>query len=177
MSGVKKLAVVIGHNSRQQGAVRKDTGVSEYIWNGKLADIMESLAGEFGIEVKVFRREYVGSYSREIDAVYGKVDRWGPDGSLELHFNGNDDPKASGTEMLSSGTARSLALAQCVQNEVVIALGLRDRGVHTVGRSDLCDADAAVPVERYGFSYGRAILGRAGCGFGESGRWSAAEPD
>ena len=152
---MKKLAVVVGHNSKQRGAVRSDTGVSEYVWNGKLADVMEGIASEFGLTVKIFRREYVGSYSREINAVYDKVDRWGADASLELHFNAGADPRAHGTEMLSSGTAKSLTIAQAVQSEVVAALGTRDRGVHTVpprgrgGRSLIAGKAPAVLAEPF----------------------------
>jgi hypothetical protein len=32
-----KLAVVVGHNSARQGAVRQDTGESEFVWNGRRA--------------------------------------------------------------------------------------------------------------------------------------------
>jgi hypothetical protein len=41
------------------------------------------------------------------------------------------DGEASGTETLTSGTALSLRLAESVQREMVLALGLRDRGIKT----------------------------------------------
>lgn len=131
-----KLAVVIGHNSQAQGAVRRDTGETEYVWNGRLAQMMERLAPDFGIELRVFRRVAGGGYRSEIRRVYSQVDQWGADASIELHFNGSASPSASGTETLSSGTALSLRLAAAVQDEMVIALGLRDRGIKTVVGSD-----------------------------------------
>lgn len=35
-----RLAVVVGHNSTRQGAVRQDTGESEFVWNGRLAPLI-----------------------------------------------------------------------------------------------------------------------------------------
>lgn len=125
-----KLAIVVGHNSVAQGAVRKDTGETEYIWNGRLARRIERIAPEFGIDAKTFFRQPMGSYSREIDLVYRQTEDWGADATIELHFN-SFDGNASGTETLSSGTALSLRLAEAVQREMVLALGLKDRGIKT----------------------------------------------
>ena len=51
-----KLAIVVGHNSASQGAVRKDTGESEFVWNGRLARRIERLAGDYGLQVRTFFR-------------------------------------------------------------------------------------------------------------------------
>lgn len=130
---MRKLAIVVGHNSLAQGAVRVDTGETEFVWNSRLAKKIASLSEDFGIEVSVFHRIAGGGYSREIERVYSEVDRFNPDGSIELHFNGAESPAATGTEVLSSGTALSLRLAASVQREIVSTLGLRDRGVKTIG--------------------------------------------
>ncbi len=125
-----KLAIVVGHNSQSQGAVRSDTGESEYVWNGRLAQRLHELGEDYGLDVKVFHRTPVGSYTREIEAVYDDVDDWNASASIELHFNGSASD-ASGTETLTSGTALSMMLAEDVQREMVISLGLRDRGIIT----------------------------------------------
>ena len=131
-----KLAIVVGHNSASQGAVRQDTGESEFVWNGRLARRIERLAGDYGLQVRTFFRTPGGGYSTEIRRVYAEVDAWGADASVELHFNGASSAEATGTETLSSGTALSLRLAESVQREMVLALGLRDRGIKTRSRSD-----------------------------------------
>lgn len=131
-----KLAIVVGHNSASQGAVRQDTGESEFVWNGRLARRIERLAGSYGLQVRTFFRTPGGGYSTEIRRVYAEVDAWGADASVELHFNGASSAEATGTETLSSGTALSLRLAESVQREMVLALGLRDRGVKTRSSSD-----------------------------------------
>ena len=131
-----KLAIVVGHNSASQGAVRKDTGESEFVWNGRLARRIERLAGDYGLQVRTFFRTPGGGYSTEIRRVYAEVDAWGADASVELHFNGASSAEATGTETLSSGSALSLRLAESVQREMVLALGLRDRGIKTRSSSD-----------------------------------------
>lgn len=131
-----KLAIVVGHNSASQGAVRKDTGESEFVWNGRLARRMERLADDYGVDVRVFHRTPGGGYRNEIARVYDEVDAWRADGSVELHFNGAASEAATGTETLTSGTALSMRLAESVQREMVIALGLRDRGIRTRARQD-----------------------------------------
>lgn len=125
-----KLAIVVGHNARAQGAVRPDTGETEFAWNSKLAGLIEDEARLFPqIKVQTFFREHCGSYRREIEAVYGKVDAWGADVSNELHFNSHSNRAATGTEVLSSGSPKSMRYAQALQSRMGEALGLKDRGV------------------------------------------------
>jgi len=129
-----KLAIVVGHNARSQGAVRPDTGESEYVYNSAMAEYMEEIAPEYGLNLRVFKRQPGGGYSAEIRRVYGQVDDWVANASIELHFNAAGDPRASGTETLSSGSRGSLILAQEVQMEMVETLGLRDRGIKVRNR-------------------------------------------
>jgi N-acetylmuramoyl-L-alanine amidase len=146
----KRLAVVVGHNSVSQGAIRKgqlslnlsdgtapsDVGVTEFAWNSDLANIMAEHADFFDIDMRIFKRTDGGGYRNEIARVYAEVDNWGADASIELHFNSADDPTATGSEVLSSGTALSLRLAAEVQNEIVATLNTRDRGVKTLREQD-----------------------------------------
>lgn len=129
----KKLAVVIGHNSQSQGAVRPDTGETEYVFNSRIALWMEELARKMypDMEIRTFRRQPMGSYRREINRVYDQTDAWGAHLTMELHFNSAASAAATGTETLTSGTPASMAAAVAVNDEVVAALGLRDRGVKT----------------------------------------------
>lgn len=120
-----KIAIVVGHNARAQGAVRVTDGRTEFDWNGDLADMIEDIDPA---SVKVFHRVAGGGYSAQIKRVYGQVDTWGADVSLELHFNAAGKT-AHGCETLSSGTAGSLALAERVQAAIVADLPVSDRGV------------------------------------------------
>lgn len=129
----KRLAIVVGHNSQDQGAVRRDNGESEYLFNSRIASLMEEYARvKFpDLEVRTFFRQPMGSYSVEIERVYKQTDAWNAHLTMELHFNASENPDASGSETLTSGTPASMAAAVAVNDEVVRALGLRDRGVKT----------------------------------------------
>lgn len=133
-----KLAIVVGHNKRSQGAVRPDTNETEYQYNTRLAKMIADIAANQHCEqviVQVFYRdENIGSYSAEIRDVYNRVDQWGADASIELHFNAAGSPTATGTETFTSGSSRSTILAEEVQMEMVEQLGLRDRGVKVRNR-------------------------------------------
>ncbi len=132
-----KLAIVVGHNSEKQGAVRPDTGESEFVWNSGLAKMIEQQARDYpGFEVKIFYRQPGLGYRGEIRRVYEETDRWGANATVELHFNASSNPNASGTETLTSGTAASMALALAVNQEMVAVLGLKDRGVKTRSARD-----------------------------------------
>lgn len=129
----KKLAIVVGHNHRAQGAVRITDGVSEFVWNSKLASMIAAHAPD---QIKVFFRQHGAGYSREVDKVYAQLDAWGANASVELHFNGIGNPKVHGGMTLSSGTSGSMELAQHIQSHSVAALGVRDLGIKVRGRKD-----------------------------------------
>lgn len=127
-----RLAIVVGHNSDSQGAVRRDTGESEFRFNSRLAEIIHTYARAYDdLDAKIFYRQAGGGYTREIRRVYAETDAWGADATVELHFNGAADQRATGTETLTSGTPASMRMAVEVNNAMVAALGLRDRGVKT----------------------------------------------
>jgi N-acetylmuramoyl-L-alanine amidase len=128
-----KIAIVIGHNSKAQGAVRVTDGRTEFDWNGELAGLIQS---HNPASVRVFRRERGGGYSAEIDRVYAEVDAWGADCSIELHFNGSVNPHANGGLTLSSGTRGSMSLAGEIRVRAAKALSNTDRGIRKLGRHD-----------------------------------------
>ena len=128
-----KLAIVIGHNVRAQGAVRITDGRTEYDWNSDLAGMIQDIAPA---GVRVFKREPLGRYSREIDRVYGEVNDWGAHCSIELHFNGSADPRAEGCLTLTSGTPSSMALAKEVQARMLAVMQNQDDGIIKRGRGE-----------------------------------------
>ena len=120
-----KIAIVVGHNARAQGAVRVTDGRTEFDWNSDLAEMISEIEPTM---IKVFYRVAGGGYSAQIRRVYAEVDTWGADVSLELHFNAAS-PAAHGCETLTSGTSGSLLLAENVHREIISALPVRDRGL------------------------------------------------
>lgn len=121
-----KIALVVGHNARSQGAVRATDGRTEFDWCGDLAAaILARMPGRY----RVFRRPAGKAYTAEIRETYAAVDAWGAAASIELHFNAAADPRATGTETLTSGTPGSLRLAGVIHPAMVGALPLKDRGL------------------------------------------------
>lgn len=148
-----KLAIVVGHNARAQGAVRVTDGQTEFQWNGDLAKRVAALADDDA--VKVFYRTPEGGYAAEIDRVYRATDAWGATCTIELHFNGSVKPTASGCLTLTSGSAGSLALAAAVHGRVQAVMGNRDRGIEQRpkegrgGRSLFAGRAPAIMAEPY----------------------------
>lgn len=120
-----KIAIVVGHNRKAQGAVRIVDGRTEFDWNGELAEHIRDCDPD---SVGVFFRN-PGAYSRQIDDVYAQVDAWEADVSIELHFNGSVDPKATGCLTLSSGSRRSRILASEVHTRMREVIGNEDDGI------------------------------------------------
>lgn len=120
-----KIAIVVGHNEKAQGAVRVTDGRTEYDWNSELAAAIRDLNPK---QVMVFHRKHdPAGYTAEIHDCYARCDMWGADVSCELHFN-SFTTAASGTETLFA-TKAGKAVAEKVQAAMVGALGLRDRGL------------------------------------------------
>jgi len=162
-----KLAIVVGHNEISQGAVRTDTHETEYQYNSDLAGRIVDAVSEYDeyVGVKVFYRVPGSGYTQEIARVYEDVDHWGATASIELHFNSAGDPRASGTETFSSGSAKSLILAEEVQMEMVEALGLRDRGIkirnnRTKGRGYLSLVSGNAPAILIEPFFGSSSIGQ-----------------
>ena len=131
-----KVAVVVGHNTRERGAFAlAPISEHEFTFNTRIADRMVEMTAASSLELKKFHRRYVGSYTREIEEVYGQVEDWGAETSIELHFN-SYTPSSHGTETLSSGSTKSRLLATAIQESMVETLNLRDRGVKFRSREE-----------------------------------------
>lgn len=137
---MSKLAIIVGHNKRAQGAVAvSPINQSEYVFNAQVAKIMDAEAADFGLEVGIFYRDGKLGYSGQIAKAYREADAWGADLAIELHFNGAANKSARGTVTLSSGSAKSLRFASLAQDAMVALfgrIGKQDRGVKTRARGD-----------------------------------------
>ena len=113
------IAVVVGHNSnpKERGAFApQPIGLSEWEFNDKLAREMQALAATQTPSLKlsvVYRTAEAGAgYSEETRRAYAEVDALKADASIELHFNAASSASARYALVLSSGSAKSLALAK-----------------------------------------------------------------
>ncbi|MBW4710747.1 N-acetylmuramoyl-L-alanine amidase [Roseobacter sp. YSTF-M11] len=128
-----KIAIVVGHNADEQGAIRCIDGRTEFDWNSDLARLIQTHNSS---AVRIFNRTSKGYWWQEIDRVYRATDAWGATVTAELHFNSVANPQPSGSVTLSSGTTRSYEMSELVQDACVAALNLRDRGVRILQPKD-----------------------------------------
>jgi N-acetylmuramoyl-L-alanine amidase len=135
----QRLAIVVGHNVRARGAYGlPPIDRHEFDYNSTVAKAMKNEAVHYNIEAEIFLREPHASYSEEIRIAYAKMNAWGADCALELHFNSFATPAANGSEVLhraDSGDARTFA--RSLIGSIHQALGL-----------DLRGGDGLVPVQR-----------------------------
>ena len=117
-----KVGLIVGHSPRRQGASNSALGIGEYKFNDILVSRIYERLLDSGIDAVIIHRD---TYSGLPD----KVNAEGVDFSLAFHCNAFDT-RASGSETLYHySSKRSLALAITVNDRVVDALGLPDRGV------------------------------------------------
>lgn len=119
-----KVAICIGHNHESRGAVGTE-GVAEYTYYKELAPKISC----HGVDCKVFEEvPLIKSYSMRMRELHGRIDEWGADVSIALHFNAEATGKADGHEVLycSRGGER---VAQIVNSKLSDHLGNRDRGI------------------------------------------------
>jgi len=124
--GAAKVALVVGHNRAAPGAwVKPPTNESEYVFNGKVADLL--IAADTGdVVFKKFLRTPGGGYNAEIDRVYAEVNAWRPDLIVELHFNGGG---GNYTCMLAAEVSSvSQECATIMSSVFADALGIVDKG-------------------------------------------------
>jgi N-acetylmuramoyl-L-alanine amidase len=130
-----KLAVVVGHEQKAQGAVSVSPLLqTEYVFNSDLARIIKGMSQSRGVSVKIFMRDVVG-----LRRCYEQVCLWEADAVVELHFNSFKDPVARGTETLAGEDAESKEWARYLQFNICDALGRvgkEDRGVKDIPNSE-----------------------------------------
>jgi N-acetylmuramoyl-L-alanine amidase len=136
-----KVALVIGHNSRQPGAwVGGDLDLSEYAYHSQVSAAILDLVDESELTVSRFFREFTGSYASEIDRCYAKVNAWQPDLVVEMHFNGGGGNfcmmvAAKGS---AKSSAASVAMLEVFSRRLSIPIwsGGSPRGVDGRSRGD-----------------------------------------
>lgn len=117
------VALVVGHRKSSQGAKSERYKVTEWGYN---SDIAKRVAEKVKMaDVEIVFRDDVSDGLTKLPAKLNVLD---PDFIVSLHCNFTNG--ASGTEMLYHHRSRNgERLASLIQNEVLKALGLRDRGL------------------------------------------------
>lgn len=116
----KRLAIIVGHTQRRQGAAAlAPINQNEYPFNKEITRRMELEAANRGIMARTFFRDDVG-----IRGAYQTAVAFDPDSIIELHFNAARNPAARGTETLyGEVNLDSKRLANFVQDSMVRIFG------------------------------------------------------
>ena len=117
---MKTCALVIGHKQDSPGAVNKNSEISEFAFNSRLALAIEDGIKDVKIE-RVLRQSY--------GALPYKINALDPDFIISLHCNAFNK-KVSGTRVLYyHRSQKGKRLAEILQEKLVAALGLKDGGI------------------------------------------------
>lgn len=159
-----KLAIVVGHTQRKQGAIGVEPiEATEYVWNDKLSDQILLAAKGYGVDCAIFYRDGIG-----IAGAYEQVKDWNADTCIELHFN-SASVVAKGTETLYGDNRISEPWANTIQNGMLNVLdrptnenrGIKLRLPHERGGtslSQLKDTPCVLVEPFFGHMESEAIL-------------------
>lgn len=125
---MKKIAIVVGHNERSQGAVG-NYGLSEFQFNSQLANELVDRLSDSDNEYKIFYRSpNIHSYSQQMIDLHARIDDWGADVSMSMHFNASASPSTGGHEVLYYSN-KGGQYAKKLNDLFTKYLPTRDRGI------------------------------------------------
>ena len=107
------------------GAVNETTGLRECDVAKNVADLVAYYLNAAGVSTDVLQSDSLGEISQAANDS-------GADLFISIHCNSAEAAVATGTETWAcAGSSAGHALAACIQNQIVDALGTVDRGVKT----------------------------------------------
>ena len=118
---MKKIALVVGHTEKSPGAFNTQCGITEFDFNRKLVTSIAAIIDD-RCEVKIVYRERYSDLPEKINA-------WNPNFVICFHANSYYF-RGTGTETLFyHKSKKGKEMAMIFQDNIVKALGLKDRGV------------------------------------------------
>jgi len=106
---MKKAAIIVGHSPQDGGAYNKNIKINEFEYNNRVAKFIKAFAKDVEIEIVYREATYSGLPSL--------VNATNSDLNISLHCNAYDTT-ASGFEILSSGSKKSLEFAKLFETNV-----------------------------------------------------------
>lgn len=129
-----KVALVVGHRSGAKGAWG-NAGVSEWDYNKLLA---ADIAKEHipNVAVKVFYRDNApGGYGEKMKRLHQRLDAWGADYSVSMHFNAAGRSDINGHEVLYCSKAGRV-VAKMMDEILAKNLPNKERGIKQRSRKE-----------------------------------------
>lgn len=122
-----KIFIDPGHGGYDNGAQNLAVGLRESMLNLDTSLRLRDILLRRGQTILMSRTTDVYVNLTERAAM---ANRWGADYFISIHYNANDNPAANGTETLyHPNSNRGRALAEEVQRQALLQLGLANRGI------------------------------------------------
>jgi len=133
---MKKIALVVGHRSRSQGAYG-NAGKSEWAFYNDLVQEIVDAAKGMNVNLKVFHRKESGhGYTQRMKHIHKEIDAWGGNISISCHFNASSNASANGHEVLHCAYSRTSARYARTMNDIFSRhLANRNRGTKSRKKS------------------------------------------
>lgn len=129
-----KVALVVGHRRKKQGAIGS-AGVSEWQFNRALAKEIAKESIE-NVQMKVFYRDDApDGYGEKMKRLHKRIDAWGADYSISMHFNAAANKKVDGHEVLYCSHYGKM-VAELLNSKLNEFLPNRDRGIKKVTKKE-----------------------------------------
>jgi len=110
----KKVAICVGHSRRGDKGADSISGVTEWEYNKKVADILQAQLRHQGITSVVFDEYPADSYGGAMNWLARAIRKEECDIAIELHFNSFANENAAGYEYLYyTGSKNGERLANC----------------------------------------------------------------
>ena len=124
-----KVALVVGHNSEDQGAINY-IGESEYLYNSRIARLVQDRLARKDIGAAIVKRKPGVGYDAQVRSVKKQIQKLNPVIGICLHFN-SYKKKAYGCEVLVTHGSRpghaNWDLADAITDGLNERLGLVER--------------------------------------------------
>ncbi len=124
-----------GHDTKyDSGAVNPETGLRECDVAAAVGELVRGYLEKAGCEVMLRQSDnlfYDSDYSDRPTPVVAEANNWGADIFVSLHCNAaNGEARGTEQEIYNASCSKdALALARCIQSQIVDSLGTVDRGV------------------------------------------------
>ena len=124
-----RIAVVVGHDERNQGAYSLTLDVREWAFNVPLAACVVQDLEARGAVARIFERPAGVGYSTAMATLTSEINTWAPDLVVSLHFNSMGDTSFAGCCALHwPSSVRGNLAAAAISEAVSGAVGNRNRG-------------------------------------------------
>ena len=128
---MKTVCVIVGHSSKRQGAVNKETELTEWRYNYGLAHLLMGWALEEldEMDMRIIHRGSEDSGSYELMEMISVINGHDPKIIISLHTNAFDETRQGHTVLHYKGSVGGEAMAKIFMAKINTALGNTDRAI------------------------------------------------